>query len=207
MSFSDHAWPGAIDLSPRPGIGQATVLAFVRAGCTRLCLVDLNAKGLEETRRQITEINPDVKVNLAAGNITKVDFVEGFVNATVEKFGRLDYGVNAAGTIGPWANSQELKLEDHDRVMDVNYRGTFLCARAEVRAMLKNEPSGPDDIPGQRGAIVHIASGLASVGRQGAREYSGPPDLCVPPCLNMLTEDCDSRILRLERCRRATCTS
>lgn len=95
------------------------------------------------------------------------------VDATVAEFGRLDYAVNAAGTIGPWANSQQLKLEDADRVMNVNYRGTFLCGRAEVRAMLKNEPAGPDDIPGQRGAIVHIASGLSSVGREGARRCLG----------------------------------
>jgi len=123
-----------------------------------------------DTRRQIADIDEDAHVSLEAGDITSVEFVDRFVESTVKQFGRLDYAVNAAGTIGPWANSQELKLEDHDRVMDVNYRGTFLCGRAEVGAMLKNEPAGPHDIPGQRGAIVHIASGLSFVGRQGARK-------------------------------------
>jgi len=123
----------------------------------------------------MAKINPEAKVILAPGDITDVDFVERLVGDTVAQFGRLDYAVNNAGIIGPWANSQQLKMEDHDRVMDVNYRGTFLCARAEIRAMLKNEPAGPDDILGQRGAIVHVASGLASVGRQGAREPPIPP--------------------------------
>jgi len=158
-------------------------LAFVRAGCTRLSLADLNAQGLESTREQIKKISPEVQVNLSVGDITSVEFVDGLVDTTVKQFGCLDYAVNAAGTIGPWANSQELKLEDADRVMDVNYRGTFLCGRAEIRAMLKNEPKGPDDIPGQRGAIVHIASGLAFVGRQGAREYSEPL-CCRVSCLS-----------------------
>jgi len=170
---------GNVSDSYVPGIGQATALAFVRAGCTRLSLADLNAQGLETTRHQIAEISSEAQVNLAAGDVTSVEFVDRLVDATVAQFGRLDYAVNAAGIIGPWANSQELKLEDADRVMDVNYRGTFLCARAEVRAMLKNEPTGPDDIPGQRGAIVHIASGLAFVGRQGAREYPESLD-CHP---------------------------
>ena len=133
--------------------------------------MDLNAKGLEDTRDKITAINSDVKINLAAGDTTDADFVDRTVETTVAKFGRLDYGVNAAGIMGPWANSLDLKMEDLDRVMNVNYRGTFLCARAEVRAMLKNDPTGPGDIPGQRGVIVHVGSGLGSVGIPGARKY------------------------------------
>lgn len=61
--------------------------------------------------------------------------------------------------MGPYLSTVDDNIESLDKVMNVNYKGILLCSRAVVRAMLRNEPSGPGDIPGQRGSIVHIASG------------------------------------------------
>lgn len=155
----------------RPGIGRATALAFIEAGCTRLALTDLNSEGLTSTKQKIFELNPQAIILASAGDTTNVNFVEPFVETIVREFGRLDYAVNCAGILGNWAISTELDMEkDHDRVMNVNYRGTFLCSRAELRAMLKNKPLDPER-PERRGAIVHIASTLAIRGRAGARKY------------------------------------
>lgn len=154
------------------GIGQATASAFVKAGCTRLTLVDMNGEGLLRTRTQILQINGNAQVTSSAGDITDPEFVELMIKSVLERFGRLDYGVNCAGVLGPPATSQEVSLDEHDRVMNVNYRGAFLCTRAEVRVMMKNEPSGFDDIPGQRGAIVNIASALGIKAKSGARKLN-----------------------------------
>lgn len=97
---------------------------------------------------------------LATGDTTDSVFVDKLVTGIVERFGELNYAVNCAGRLGPWARPTDADLGDHDLTMNVNYRGTYLCNTAEIRAMMKNKATGPEDIPGQRGAIVNIASTL-----------------------------------------------
>ena len=69
--------------------------------------------------------------------------------------------------MGPYLSTIDDSVESLDHVMNVNYRGTLFCSRAEIRAMLRNEPSGPRDIPGQRGSVVHMASAYGLIA--GAR--------------------------------------
>ena len=89
---------------------------------------------------------------------------------TIAKFGRLDVAVNCAGVVGPPAISVDLDLEEANRVMKIDFRGTFLFSRAEIRAMTGNEPSHLGDVPGQRGAVVNIASNLAFMAKPGSRK-------------------------------------
>jgi len=106
-----------------------------------------------------------------AGDISNEIFVDKLTSAVVERFGRIDYAVNCAGILGDSQPSTETSLEDFDRVNNVNYRGLWLCSRAQIRAMLKQERLGSHDAtrPGERGSIVNIASQLGIVGRPSAR--------------------------------------
>ena len=66
-----------------------------------------------------------------------------------------------------------------DRTMAVNARGIFLTSRAEMAQMIKQEPLPTHDgRPGNRGAVVSIASNLGLISRTGSREtvltYGGP---------------------------------
>jgi len=60
------------------------------------------------------------------------------VNAAVEKtvaaFGRLDILVNSAGTAIP-KTFEETTLEEMDRVIDINVRGTFVATQAALKHM------------------------------------------------------------------------
>lgn len=107
---------------------------------------------------------------LTAGDVSDPPFVDLALEATIAKFSRLDFAVNCAGILGPPAISVDLALEEADRVMNVNFRGVFLCSRAEIRAMMKNERSDLGDVPGQRGAVVNIASNLAFMAKAGSRK-------------------------------------
>lgn len=89
-------------------------------------------------------------------------------------FGRVDYAVNCAGVLGKPLASGEMDVAEFDRVNAVNYRGCWLSSRAQLRAMLLQEPLEgliKDERRRQRGAIVNIASQLGIVGRPNAREY------------------------------------
>ena len=60
--------------------------------------------------------------------------VARFVDATLDRFGRLDGAFNNAG-INQHGRLDEVSEEDFDRVMAVNVKGTWLCLREEIRAM------------------------------------------------------------------------
>lgn len=99
--------------------------------------------------------------------------IELMVKTTVERWGRVDYAVNAAGVIGNNARSTSTSSSQFDLINSINYRGAWLCGRAELKQMLTQEPLPTHDgRPGDRGSIVHIASQLGIVSRPDAREFS-----------------------------------
>jgi NAD(P)-dependent dehydrogenase (short-subunit alcohol dehydrogenase family) len=68
--------------------------------------------------------------------------------AVKAKFGRCDILVNNAGIMAPVIPLEELPVATWDKVMSVNLRGSFLCAKHLVRMMLAQKS----------GAIINIAS-------------------------------------------------
>jgi NAD(P)-dependent dehydrogenase (short-subunit alcohol dehydrogenase family) len=87
---------------------------------------------------------------------------------TVERHGRLDVMVNAAGIIAR-VPTLDMKLDAWERVLRVNVTGTFLTSRAAAGIMRDQDPR-PN---GERGCILHFASisafsGFADVAAYGA---------------------------------------
>ena len=149
-----------------PGIGAAVVKALAHSGCNRLAITDINAATLTQTREDVAKINPEAHVVSLAGNISDSGFVDSLRDEVATAFGRLDYAVNCAGILGNDLRSTEMSVESFDTINNVNYKGSWLSSRAALRLMMVQEPL--PEHPGQRGAIVNIASQLGIVGRPGA---------------------------------------
>ncbi|PYH48758.1 SDR family NAD(P)-dependent oxidoreductase [Aspergillus saccharolyticus JOP 1030-1] len=155
------------------GIGAAVAKGFALSGCDRIAITDLNPSSLNNTKEAIHAASPDVRLFVQAGDISDESFVDSFIGAVVSEFGRLDYAVNCAGVLGDALRSTETSTEVFDRINNINYRGSWLCSRAELKQMIKQDPlpsHGPAREP-QRGAIVNIASQLGIVGQPGAPAY------------------------------------
>jgi NAD(P)-dependent dehydrogenase (short-subunit alcohol dehydrogenase family) len=75
------------------------------------------------------------------------DDVEALVEDTVDSFGRLDVLVNNAGILIP-GTSQDVSLEDWQRVVDVNLTGYFVAAKSAI----------PHLVESSHGRIVNIGS-------------------------------------------------
>jgi NAD(P)-dependent dehydrogenase (short-subunit alcohol dehydrogenase family) len=93
-----------------------------------------------------------------AGHPTDVsdpDAVRSLVDTTVERFGALDIMVCSHGVYDADSPFLELTLEQWDRTLGINLRGSFLCGQRAAQAMVDG---------GRGGRIVNVSSinGLAS---------------------------------------------
>ncbi|MCB1463073.1 MAG: SDR family oxidoreductase [Nitratireductor sp.] len=99
----------------------------------------LSARGLQ-TSSMLMDVSDESSVNAGFDDILRTH-------------GRVDILVNNAG-IGARTPSDELSIEDWNRVLAVNLTGTFLCSRTAARYMRAQK----------QGAIVNIASIMGMVG-------------------------------------------
>ncbi len=81
-------------------------------------------------------------------DVTDEAAIEAMAAKVKERFGRCDILVNNAGIMAPVIPLEELPVATWDKVMSVNLRGSFLCAKHLVRLMLERKS----------GAIINIAS-------------------------------------------------
>ncbi len=142
------------------GIGRATALAFARAGA-RVALADLSGDGLHETARLIDAAGGEA-LTLTC-DVTNEDDVQAAVDRTVERFGSLDAAFNNAGVEQPVQPAANTAKEDWERILGVSLTGAFLCTRAQIRQMLRQDGGG---------AIVNVSSGAGVKGFKGQAAYA-----------------------------------
>jgi len=85
---------------------------------------------------------------LVGADVSDEDAVDQMFDRVMSEYGRLDILVNNAG-IQIAEDSHELSAADFDKVLAVNLRGAFLCARSAVRAFLAAQ---------QPGVIINVSS-------------------------------------------------
>lgn len=146
----------------RIGIGQYTAYALARHGVKQFAICDIRPEVLNTTSIELKNQHKDIEVLNLETDTSKEDSVQSAIDQTVKKFGRLDIAINNAGIGGNSAQTEDQTLSEWQRVMDVNVNGVWLCQRAEIRQMLKQEPLDPPP-RGSRGVIVNTASMLGLV--------------------------------------------
>src|SRR5579864_9124218 len=103
------------------GLGNAIALALAHAGADiALGLRDVNTGG--ELVRQIEAMGR--RALPLQMDVTHLDQIQGAVDKTVERFGRLDILVNNAG-LGPSNLAENVNEADFDYTLAVNLKGTF----------------------------------------------------------------------------------
>jgi len=145
---------------------------FARSGCTKIAITDINPNTLKQTKEAILAINSSVTVFEKSGDVANESFVNSFHNEVFQEFSRLDYAVNCAGVLGSkTVKAVDMPTDAFDRLNNINYKGSWLSCRAQLRNMLRQEAL--PEHPKQRGSIVNIASQLGLVARPGAGELRG----------------------------------
>jgi 3-oxoacyl-[acyl-carrier protein] reductase len=143
----------------RQGIGRGIALAFAREGAD-LIVVDIEPP--DPATGIIAQISKTGRRGLfLAADVADAGQVQHMAAAALAAFGRIDILVNNAGIFAACPLA-EMDVSEWDRVMAVNLRGTFLCTRQVLPAMLEHG----------YGRIINIASQLGQLGRAGAVHYS-----------------------------------
>lgn len=122
------------------GIGSGVSVSYAKAGATGLILASRRISGLEETAASCQKANANVRTEIVSCDITSAESVANLAAAAKAKFGRLDAVVVNSGYSGPVV----LKIEDVDPItfqnaINVNYVGTFLCAKYLIPLLLESE--------------------------------------------------------------------
>ncbi|MCU0545470.1 MAG: SDR family oxidoreductase [Oscillatoriaceae cyanobacterium Prado104] len=129
------------------GIGQAIAIRLAQEGANIAINYRSSPEGAEETeeialQKACGDIeNCGVKSLLVRGDVSQEADIIKMIDTTVDRFGSLDILINNAG-IQTESPSHELKTDDFDRVINVNLRGAFLCARETIKHFLSRNSAG-----------------------------------------------------------------
>ena len=151
LSLFDLTGKKALVTGGAVGIGRGCALALARAGAD-VAIADIDAQTGPKTADEIKAGGADSL--FVRCDVTQKDQVQEMVRQVVERFGRLDIGINNAG-IGILGGDEEMEKADWDKVIDVNLTGEYLCAQAEAQQFLRQEPI--------EGKIINIASMSATI--------------------------------------------
>jgi glucose 1-dehydrogenase len=135
------------------GIGQAIAVRFAEHGANVAINYLTTPDEAEGTEQMVHEClkgvrQQDVTDVLVQGDVSKEEDVIRMVEDTVSGLGSIDVLVNNAG-IQISRPSHELSQADFEKVLGVNLRGAFLCAREAIKRFLD---------AGNGGVIVNISS-------------------------------------------------
>jgi len=140
------------------GIGRATALKFAREGAI-VALCDMDQASVDEALAAIKAEGLQAMGFIV--DVTKRATIDAMVQAIMAKHGRIDVLVNNAGIV---MDAQLKKMSDaaFDKVIDVNLKGTYNCARAVVDIMIEQGS----------GVILNASSIVGIFGNFGQTNYA-----------------------------------
>ena len=142
------------------GNGRAAAILLARNGA-KVALLDFNEAAAAETAKMIADEGGEETIVIQA-DVTNVESCKAAIQATVDRWGRLDILFNNVGTSKVPGNAVEVDLEAWDRGLRLNITSMMLMVRFAVPEMIK---SGG-------GSIINNASVTAL--------HGGHPNLLYP---------------------------
>jgi 3-oxoacyl-[acyl-carrier protein] reductase len=168
----------AIITGAAQGIGAKTAEVFAQEGA-KIVVADFDVEGGQETTEELKDIGAEaifVEVDVSDFGSSKA-----MVEKTVEEFGRVDVLVNNAGVTADTFLSK-MTEEQWDKVIDVNLKGTFNCAKHASAQMMKQEDGGvilnASSVVGLYGNVAQTnyaatKSGVIGLTKTWAKELGG----------------------------------
>lgn len=143
------------------GIGAGTARRFAQEGA-RVALADVMTEQGEALRSELESAG--YKAIYTNCDVSNPEAVKGAIDATVERFGKLDVVFANAGVNGVWAPIEELQPDEWERTLAINLRGTYLTTHYAVPHLKR---AGGGSI-----IITSSVNGTRTFSSPGASAYS-----------------------------------
>lgn len=140
------------------GIGRATCHALYREGAS-VIIVDCNNVAVEQTISELNQVGGGQASMGIVADVRKENDLDEMARQTLESFGRIDILVHSAGILRGKDSTPkilaQISTDEMNDVIDTNLKGTFLCNRAVLSAMIKQ----------RAGKIINISSTSGKKGK------------------------------------------
>jgi len=151
----------AIVTGAAKGLGRAIALRFAKEKAKVVAVTDRDMDGLAETRRLIESDGGEVitfKVDVSSEEDT-----QRMAQETINRYGTIDILVNNAAIFYGLERKSflDITVAEWDKVMAVNVKGMWLCAKAVAPQMKKQG----------KGRIINIGSSVAFMAHFGFAHY------------------------------------
>jgi len=156
MDFTDRT---IIVTGGTKGIGKAVALAFAHQGARVAVIYESDDQGAADMQAELAAATHPFLV--LKGDVASHEAVNRMIGDVLREWQQVDILVNNAGIIRDKMLMFQ-SLEDWDRVLDVNLKGTYLCSKAVVKQMVAN----------RYGRIINIVSPSGITGRAGQTNYA-----------------------------------
>jgi 3-oxoacyl-[acyl-carrier protein] reductase len=158
------------------GIGRAIAIEFATRGAN-VALVGRNVAALEEIAGRCAAARPGAVAEYFVGDVTNRETLEQIVNRVLERFGRIDSAIAAAGQSID-SLLLRLKSETFDRMLDVNLKSAFYLCSAVAKPMMKQ----------RGGSIVLVTSIVGVMGNAGQAAYAASKAGLIGLCKSVAKE-------------------
>ncbi|TWT13948.1 SDR family NAD(P)-dependent oxidoreductase [Reyranella sp. CPCC 100927] len=145
----------ALVTGAQQGIGKAAALALAQHGADVAVNYLDNSDEAQRIADQIQALGR--RAIIVQGDVSRPADATAMVDAAERALGPADILVNNAGVF-PRVAFLDMREADWDFVLDINLKGSFLCAQAAARRMVA---------AGRQGAIINLASGAIRGARLG----------------------------------------
>ena len=141
------------------GIGRAICIRLAAMGAHVYINYVSNPDAARDTQKVITDAGGIA--DILAFNVADAAEAQDAIRQLIKEAGSLDILVNNAGITRDGLMAR-MKEEDWDAVLDTNLKGSFICAKAAARSMMKK----------RWGRIVNISSVIGFAGNAGQVNYA-----------------------------------
>jgi len=140
------------------GIGLG-ISQFLAGQGAKVILADKDPDSL----KMALEKNKDTLkgAGIATMDVSNPSSVQETINGIIKEHGQIDILVNNAGIVKDKL-AIRMDIEEWDRVIDVNLKGTFLCSKAVIKGMMKK----------RWGRIINISYIVGIMGNPGQANYA-----------------------------------
>jgi len=150
------------------GIGYSTAKALAKKGA-KIVAGARRTDRLETLQKEITDDGGEIII--CETDVTKKSDCDNLVKQAINKFGQVDVLLNNAGLM-PLSFVKSLKIDEWDRMIDVNIKGVMYCTAAVIPTMVEKKSGHIVNISSVAGRVVFPAGSVYCATKHAVTAFS-----------------------------------